>query len=249
MTSLSGGLERLQDLLIKRALWGIDTGESRELSRLSVEYPDVDLEFVDDTVALLDAMDVPPGTDIPQNVHNAVMASALDATPGIGANGRLGNASSPSPGTALPWLAAAALGLVAMLAWLRPVDVKKSDGPHLSAAATVADFVSGSDPAGRRAHGTVSWDASRQLGQLKMQGVVANDPAQSQYQVWIVDGMRSDRYPVPGGVFDVGDDGRANLWIHPSVRIDDATSFIVTLERAGGAVVTERSRLVASASM
>jgi len=38
---------------------------------------------------------------------------------------------------------------------------------------------------------------------LRLKGYVANDPAGAQYQLWIFDAARDDRYPVDGGVFDV----------------------------------------------
>ncbi|MEM6641316.1 MAG: anti-sigma factor [Pseudomonadota bacterium] len=242
MTALEGGPERLQDLLIKRSLWGIDTGETRELTGLSEQHPDIDLSSIDETVALLDAIELADTPDVPPALLDTVatsVAEQADPAPRPTAESK----SSP-----WPWVMAAALGVVAMLAWLRPVDVKKPGLPSLSAEAVSMAIAPGDDEAGRRAHGTIAWDVGRQLGQMKMQGIVSNDPATQTYQFWIVDAARDSGRPVSGGLFDVGDDGRANLWIHPAVRVSDAAQFFVTLEPAGGSVVTDRSRVVATAA-
>jgi hypothetical protein len=40
-------------------------------------------------------------------------------------------------------------------------------------------------------------------GVMRLRGLLANDPAVAQYQLWIFDAERDDRFPVDGGVFDV----------------------------------------------
>jgi hypothetical protein len=101
------------------------------------------------------------------------------------------------------------------------------------------------DPVGREVQGDVVWDARTQTGYMRFTGLRRNDPATEQYQLWIFDGRRDERYPVDGGVFDVRGDG-AELVVPIRARLPVGTplAFAVTIERPGGVVVSDRSRVV-----
>ena len=58
------------------------------------------------------------------------------------------------------------------------------------------------DAAGQGETGEVVWSNERQEGYMTFRAVERNDPTKSQYQLWIFDGERDERYPVDGGVFD-----------------------------------------------
>ncbi|WP_291156955.1 anti-sigma factor domain-containing protein [Gemmatimonas sp. UBA7669] len=105
------------------------------------------------------------------------------------------------------------------------------------------------DPAAMNADGEVWWDAARQRGVLRIRGLVPNDPRLAQYQLWIVDAERDARYPVDGGVFDIGRDGEVLVVIDARVPVRRATLFAVTLEVPGGVVVSTRERLVLTAAV
>jgi anti-sigma-K factor RskA len=90
--------------------------------------------------------------------------------------------------------------------------------------------------------GDVVWDAATQRGVLSVNGLPANEPAVSQYQLWIVDAGRPHKEPVDGGVFDVGPDGRAVVPIRAALAVRDPVLFAVTIEPPGGVVVSERGR-------
>lgn len=94
--------------------------------------------------------------------------------------------------------------------------------------------------------GDVVWDNERQRGFLRLSGVVVNEPARAQYQLWIFDAGRDERYPVDGGVFDVPP-GRAEVVVPfaPARPVLRPTAFAITVERAGGTVVSTREKLVA----
>ncbi|MEM6279095.1 MAG: anti-sigma factor, partial [Verrucomicrobiota bacterium] len=51
--------------------------------------------------------------------------------------------------------------------------------------------------------GEVLWSDSQQQGVMLLSGLPENDPAVSQYQLWIVDPTRDVVHPVDGGVFDI----------------------------------------------
>jgi hypothetical protein len=96
--------------------------------------------------------------------------------------------------------------------------------------------------------GEVVWSAARQEGYLTLSGLPPNERATRQYQLWIVDAGRDDRYPVDGGVFDVPAGVRkVTVRVQPALPIAQPVMFAVTLERAGGVVVSDRSQLVAVA--
>lgn len=101
-------------------------------------------------------------------------------------------------------------------------------------------------PAG--VEGEVVWDPERQEGYLTLVGLEPNGRTGRQYQLWIFDAARDDRYPVDGGVFDVpGRDRMVTVPIRPTLPVHAPVAFAVTLEPAGGVVVSDRSHLMAMA--
>lgn len=165
----------------------------------------------------------------------------------------------------LVWALATAAGLAVLLPRLAPLrqnTVADAAAPVLGPSATQllaelrADpaivpvrWAESEDPAARNAEGEVWWDAARQRGVLRIRGLVPNDPRLAQYQLWIVDAERDARYPVDGGVFDIGRDGEALVVIDARVPVRRATLFAVTLEVPGGVVVSTRERLVLTAAV
>ena len=101
-----------------------------------------------------------------------------------------------------------------------------------------------SDPTAANAAGEVVWSGTRQTGFMRIRGLASNDPARLQYQLWVFDAQRDDRYPVDGGVFDVPA-GRQEVVVPIDVKlpVDDAVLFAVTVEKPGGVVVSSRERI------
>jgi anti-sigma-K factor RskA len=115
----------------------------------------------------------------------------------------------------------------------------------LAAADTVV--LSWASPAGgvySGVEGDISWSDSRQKGFLRLRGLPANDPALTQYQLWIVDPQRADE-PVDGGVFDVPA-GVQELILPVQARLPvrEPLAFALTLEKPGGVVVSSAPRLL-----
>lgn len=98
--------------------------------------------------------------------------------------------------------------------------------------------------------GEVAWSGTTQNGYMVLENLPANDPAQAQYQLWIVDPTR-DEFPVDGGVFDVADhlaaDGKAYVPINAKLRVDQPAAFAITLEQPGGVVKSNNALLVVAA--
>jgi anti-sigma-K factor RskA len=96
--------------------------------------------------------------------------------------------------------------------------------------------------------GDVVWDNAGQRGYLVLGGLPPSEPGKTQYQLWVFDAARDERYPVDGGVFDVpsGHDTIV-VPIRAALHIFRPAAFAVTLESAGGVVVSDRQRVVALA--
>lgn len=99
------------------------------------------------------------------------------------------------------------------------------------------------DPSAADAGGRVIWNAAEQAGVMRFSGLQANDPAAWQYQLWIFDAKRDERFPVDGGVFDVGPNGETLVPIRASLPVGEAVLFAITVERPGGVVVSSRERI------
>jgi len=102
------------------------------------------------------------------------------------------------------------------------------------------------DPAAVGVTGDVVWDPASQKGFVHFVGLATNDPQVRQYQIWVFDGTRDKRYPVDGGVFDVpADQPEVVIPIHAALAIRQAKAFAVTVEKAGGVVVSGLGHVVA----
>lgn len=93
------------------------------------------------------------------------------------------------------------------------------------------------------AGGDVVWSDSRNEGYMRISGLHVNDPSVDQYQLWVFDKTRDERFPVDGGVFDVTG-GEVVIPIDPKIAVDEAFLFAITVEKPGGVVVSDRERIV-----
>jgi hypothetical protein len=194
----------------------------------------------------------------------AVRSAKLDGGTGSGSRSRSGTYG---------WLAAAACLVLAVFGWMRspappeapPVAVlpptpqpapppppapptpaeeraallAKSDSIKVTLGAT-------KDPAAKGVSGDAVWDPMTQKGFLHFVGLASNDPAVKQYQMWIFDAARDQRYPIDGGVFDVpADVNEVVIPINASLPVTKAAAFAVTVEKSGGVVVSARQHVVA----
>jgi hypothetical protein len=172
------------------------------------------------------------------------------------------NPSSPRYG----WYAAAASLLIALAAWFPRFEAPPPALVEAPPAQTPAerreallvatgsivrqDWARTEDPASSTVLGDVVWDDATQTGYMRFTGLPANDPAQSQYQLWIFDGTRDDRYPVDGGVFDVPAGAtEVVVPIKATLPVRKAAMFAVTVEAPGGVMVSSRERIVALAQV
>jgi hypothetical protein len=119
----------------------------------------------------------------------------------------------------------------------------------------VFSFAATEDPVGKTlAGGDVVWNQRLQKGFLRFKGLAVNNPSAEQYQLWIFDPARPSEYPVDGGVFDArqaftdASTGDMVIPIDPKLLVrGNPAAFAVTVEQAGGVVVTDRKRVFALA--
>jgi hypothetical protein len=152
------------------------------------------------------------------------------------------------------WVAAAAclLLLLGTLVVKRPVaqPVATVERTKLLSkpGTTKLDWSATPDPAATRASGDVVWNAVEQRGFMRFKGLAKNDRNAFQYQLWIFDKDRDDKYPVDGGVFDVDSEtGDVVVPITAKLKVNEPVLFAVTIEKPGGVVVSKRERIVVTA--
>ena len=248
--------ERLWELLADQASDKAAASERHELRTLQAEFPDVDpheMEAAAAVAAAAFACDQPSA--IPEDLRDKLAADAQaffsgdeQAAPQLVS---LHGAASHKPHWS--WnlgLFAVAASILFLAFKLQPTD--RPANPDAARRALLAeagdllrlDWTATEDPAADGASGEVAWSAARQEGFMTFRGLAANNPNEAQYQLWIFDAQRSDAHPVDGGVFDVPE-GVAEVFvpIDAKLPVAEAVMFAVTIERPGGVVVSDRSRL------
>ena len=187
-----------------------------------------------------------PGTVV--DIAAARTAAAGSGTAGSGA--AAAQTQRTGRGATLGWLAAAACLLLAIFGWFRPSPAPLSLVQARAALLARPDALkvtlgATKDPAAQGVTGDVVWDPATQSGFLRFVGLAPNDPRVQQYQIWIFDGSRDQRYPVDGGVFNVqANAAEVVIPIHAALAIRKPAAFAVTVEKPGGVVVSSRDRVV-----
>ncbi len=154
------------------------------------------------------------------------------------------------------WAAAAAL-LVVLMTRERPFaePAPAPDAQFDSLVARANDLVRiawapTEDPAAATVQGEVVWSDAEQEGYMVLEGLPVNNPTETQYQLWMFDPGRAEweKLPVDGGVFDIAQDGKTVVPIEAKLPVHNVALFAITIEKPGGVVVSERERLVVTAS-
>lgn len=264
--------ERLLDLLAKRATEGVTSAEQSELDRLLAQYPDADPQLIDRIAAAVMLAGDLPEEPLPASLRARVESQAVRELPAATSkvtsiHSRTDERHAAATGR-FAWFAAAACLVLAVIGWwprlhetIEPPVITQTPRPPTPAeerlallqegtAVTHSEWASTDDPASQGVKGDVVWDNSKQRGYLRFSGLPANDPKQSQYQLWIFDAKRDDRYPIDGGVFDIPPGAtEVVIPINARLAVNDPAMFAVTIERPGGVVVSGREHIVALAKV
>lgn len=166
--------------------------------------------------------------------------------------------SAPSWSGRLGWAVAAMLAVVVAVtmrpdlqpgAQPEPLDPASARTALIAEAETsVLEWNPSDIPTYNAVSGDVVWNDERQEGYLRLAGMPMNDPAISQYQLWIVDPDR-DANPVDGGVFDVppGSD-EVIIPINAKLGVSKPAAFAISREQPGGVVVSDGPLLIVAST-
>ncbi len=261
----------LSELLMQRAIGALSAPEAEALTRALSSLPPGEVARWEAAAAELAAAfiaaDASAQESMPAAVSERIVSTgaafvrsqprALPSTPAPVVIASIAPVRRVSALALSGWFAAAA----ALLLWLVP---PRSRGAEASlqpvAAATAAQlrdslltrdsatqqlaWAATTDSASRGASGDVVWSGRAQRGVMRFAGLQANDRRRWQYQLWIFDKTRDQKYPVDGGVFDMpAGQSEVLVAIDPRVPVGDAVMFAVTVEPAGGVVVSTRERI------
>lgn len=97
--------------------------------------------------------------------------------------------------------------------------------------------------------GDVVWSDEKQQGFVRLRGLPQNDTASTSYQLWIFDKTQDAATPIDGGVFNISSTGEVIVPIHASLHAVKPQMFAVTVEKAGGVMVSKRERIAALAKV
>ncbi|MDH3733482.1 MAG: anti-sigma factor [Gemmatimonadota bacterium] len=249
-------LLRIEELLIDRALGELTEDQEQELAALLAGEAGVAAGAYEHLVAEMSAalLDDVGTEELPATIADAIVDGATGVVAGVTLISSARSAPSNSWVAIGGWIAAAA----ALIGWfVLPgafTDTTTAGSPTLaemrdslvSGGAQVVQipWTATEDPAAAAASGDVVWSTSLQTGFMRFAGLETNDPTVFQYQLWIFDETRDERFPVDGGVFDVGPDGEVIVQIDPKVEVRDPALFAITIEQPGGVVVSDRERIV-----
>ena len=253
--------ELIDDLLVKKAMYGLSAEEQKQLTNMQREegVADESLSFE------LAAASVATGSlekteSLPASLRERILADAGThfAKPSPAAAETSPRASMFAwLGWAFATVALIALGLNVYFTrqdntranipptptpspekTLTPGDMRQAlmaSAQDLAKATLGAGAVKEVQPVG-----DVVWSDEKQTGYVRVSGLPKNDPSKQQYQLWIVAENQNPKTPVDGGTFDITTDGEVIIPIDAKVKVQNPQAFAITLEKPGGVVVSEK---------
>ena len=266
--------DRREELLADQTLFGLTIDEQEELERLSAHKTQDD--SLERTAAIV-AMALHSQSDSP--LPDGLKQTILDSFKGRTLNSLvdLPRTSAPESDFAdetdqrlrtpvrmnrrevVAWMVAAAslAGVIVdrnrLLTFSnreRSAADSRTDLIHSQSDIVSVPWVSTNDPSARGVKGDVIWSTHAQQGALRITGLAPNEPIVHQYQLWIFDKGRDDRYPINGGTFNIETKNQETvISVRPQLRVVQPTMFAVSIEKTGGVVVSTRERLLLIATV
>ena len=93
--------------------------------------------------------------------------------------------------------------------------------------------------------GEVVWSDAKQEGYMTFRGLPVNDPNLQAYQLWMFEDAKLEEFPKDGGVFNVTSEGEVIIPIDAKLRTTSPKAFAITIEKPGGVVRSDRSKIAA----
>jgi len=258
---------RAEELLADQAITGLDEQQAQELvDLLATDNAEMQDEFMR-TAALVQlgimSQKKSELSPMPEHLRNSILSAApllekKSAGRETVVNFRPAEKQVAKTTAALwqqpvaGWAVAAMLALALVI--LRPdsgtsdLGVQRASLISEASDATVTAWAPPDDPRFSGVTGDVVWSDARQAGFMRLSGMPANDRANQQYQLWIVDPERSAQ-PVDGGVFDVQAGAtEVIIPINAKLAVNKPAAFAITLEKTGGVVVSAGPLLVVASA-
>lgn len=260
------------DLLTKKAIYGLDEAEERQLASFDADLESELLSF-EMTAAAITLTNVDPSEKMPSHL----MARIADAAKEPAAEAPVFSYAEegPSAGSSwfgwLGWIAAAAacvaLGVNIYLTRIEPgpltaVNVAPSPTPQppspaemrqemmrTTAGLITANWAPGNMKDIKSISGDVVWSDERQAGYMRLRGLPVNDKTKETYQLWIFDKTQDKATPIDGGTFDVTAEGDVIIPIDAKLKASEPAMFAITMEKPGGVVVSKREKIAALATV
>jgi anti-sigma-K factor RskA len=265
--------EIMLDLLCKKAVYGLNEQEERELAELQREagVADEALSF-ELTAAAIGTIGADVNAEMPAALRERILADAEryfqtadDRRPAV----KNTASEDVSYGSWFGWLgwAFATVALIALglnIYFTEPTVVVRGPDPTQTPTEKLTPaqmrerlMASGQDLArgvlgpGKMSElkptGDVVWSDAQQAGYIRLSGLPKNDPNKETYQIWIIAENQDPKTPVDGGTFDVNSDGEVIIPIDAKVKVQNPQAFAITIEKPGGVVVSKQEKLAALA--
>lgn len=265
--------EQMLDLLCKRAVYGLDGHEERQLSEIQKTFgPGYDVESFELAAAAISTANLDPRAELPANLRSRIGAEAERYFDEKEAS-ELATETQPVtpkskallPPSWLGWaVAVLAVAVMAINLYFTRPDTERAgtDSPPSAAQIspeqmrqqlieTAPDLerarVAAGNVTGLNPSGDVVWSDARQAGFVRLAGLPVNDTSRETYQLWIFAENQDPKTPVDGGTFNVSSSGEVVIPIDPRVRVRSPKAFAVTIEKPGGVVVSKQERVAALA--
>lgn len=245
--------ERLLDLLVERSTDHLSVGDQRELERLLINDQSVDVDHFEHAAAVVELAFLDQKYEpLPRHLRSGILDSAQNNQLRLSDSSRNNELAEPIAEPIKPtpsrnrWristcVAAAAAIVIAATAWWPASTTSNLElrSRLLSSAKDVQRIPWTSTSPTRLANveGDVVWSTEAQAGFMRFRGLPINNPAEGQYQLWIVDPAR-DKHPIDGGVFNVATNGDVIVPINAKLKTDSPQVFAITREKPGGVVVS-----------
>lgn len=268
--------ELLFDLLTKKAVYGLDETEEKDLQSLDADSADaeclsLELEM---TAAAISMIDFAAEETMPAHVASKISENANkwvgeDPWPPSYKETAEDSGSSSLFGW-LGWGAAVAAGLVlaANIYFTRlqppeqaviptPVETprtltdaqKREELLRSTAGLIKANWAAGNVKELKDISGDIVWSDEKQTGYMRFRGLPANDKTKETYQLWLFDKTQDKATPIDGGTFDVAAGGEVIIPIDAKLKAVEPGMFAITIEKPGGVVVSKREKIAALATV
>jgi anti-sigma-K factor RskA len=250
-------IERLEELLADRASVGLSSDEQRELEALLARAQDEGPEALELAAAALElALGPAEHAPIPAELKTKLQVRAdafvaQRAALAKRADMRALPPTGPRGASSIAWWIAAAAVVLALVGWWPRLAPNSRDlageRAELLARADVLRVDAKGTELAKDAIGDVVWSNREQQGFLRVTGLGEIDPHVMQYQLWIFD--EKQEHPIDGGVFDGASTGELLIPINAKLRVGKPKLFAVTVEKAGGVVVSDQKRIALVAAL